>query len=254
MSALTVYKQYVTCQNTVTLENYVHEYWSPSIPTSCPADNPDHLLLFAYKADNISSDVTYTKDITTGTTGNFKLKGYTLPVSASTGLQRISTINFPYVVRIIDAKIIGNTANHGDTFNSEIVFPIGMFGTITSGVSSGSVIQVGSEFLARAKIGFMISLTEGGTTEYIGEVITINTTSAQVTVSGSVTNTFTNSASIVCGNKFVEDVKLVDGQLYEVGGCINASMTIPVGSDIVFDYVNIDGLSKEISFLLQIFI
>jgi hypothetical protein len=253
MSGLTIYKQYVTCNNTITLENYVHEYWSPTIATSCPNNDPDHVFLFAYKADNVSSDVNYLKDITTGTTGNFKLKGYTLTVVASPGLQRIATINFPYVVRIIDGKIIGTAATQGDIFNSEVIFPMETFGTITSGVSSGSVIHVGGKFLSKAKIGFEISLTEGGTTEYLGEVISINTTAAQVTVSGSITNAFTSSAYIICTNKFVDDVKLLDGQLYEVGGCINSSMTIPTGSNIIVDYFNSDGLSKEVTFLIQLF-
>lgn len=255
MTSTTVYRQNVYCTDNNTSEIFVHDSWNPTLFTECPGNIPYHTFDLAVKIGSVSNQVVVPKVNLEGTNKRFNCQGGEFNISAGpdSSYNLVGSLTFSRNSRINMVNFLLNSDNDGDYLNCEMFLPSNLSGNLTQAVSSGNVIDVPVTALTIAKVGQQVVLTEGATTQNLGDIVSIDITNSQLTVTNTITNSFTTSAQITIEDLFIRDIKLYNGSQYKIGSSVGALMAIPAGTTLEVYYKNVGSTSKTFNYYIEYF-
>ena len=247
-----VYHQNVICSDSSTGTNFSHDDYYPVLRTSCPADNPNHTFLATYVIGNTSENKVIIDNDTKTTHGGYHCEGFEFDINPGPDADYVDvgSISFPYDICLECAALGVDAANYGDWAAATVV-PPGPIAAITSDVSSGSVLHVNTA--AYVKIDMTITLVQGSTVQNVGNVIAIDLLNLTITVSGTVSESFTAGAYVTAVSNYVKNIAIRQMMKRTFGDTIEGNVLIPANSTVVIKYKNKTADAKTIVITLEYF-
>ena len=244
----TLYKYRLRC----VIENAYKYVWESSdnpIPTLCPTDS-SHTVDTSVTAivGEISKNTTKIEEETVPTGGHFRSETVEYNITAVNGNTQVITKTWDYPVNIIVLKMITLADNIGDT----ITIYVGkdtVVGAITSAVTNGdTVINVSSTVMDVIAIGYLVNITDGINVSELGEVISIDTTNNQITVSTASDNSY-SPATPTYVRAYVMGISnfkhLIANHITYLGEHKIGSTYIPTGTVVSGHYTNVGTTTKK---------
>ena len=184
---------------------------------------------------------------------HYQSQSFEIAADATNGWKE-TTISFPYAISLLSAEWINKTENEGD----EVEFLVGedtIVGAITSDVSAtDTVINVQKSVVNNVYVGAYIKLTEGGTTDNVGRILSIDKSAKQITIETATTNAFTAAGPtyVKMTVKIVPHLILVGNNVpMSIGESKIGASYIPANAVLKARYNNISAIEKTFSFVLE---
>lgn len=186
-----------------------------------------------------------TEAIKTG--GNFKTTSISLNIPGNT----TSTVSYmkPYRLSILEFTFRTFAAHSNDIINAYIGKNTIVGVLASNAYTNNTSITVSSTVIENIYVGYDLSITNGTTTNFLGEVITI--TNNVLTLSGSVTNNFTIGAYITMSVKPVDNYIIGPAGLYNIGVSKMGASGIPANIPISLEYTNTSSDIKTFTIYLD---
>jgi hypothetical protein len=180
------YKLWCTTDNSWEITDY-----KTSVPTVCPT-NADHTIDVnsIVILSELSENTVKIKEETTPTGGIVKIEGINFDITAIDGDTQQCDKIFEYPISILSYTFHNTLDNIGDYIDA-LIMPNTIIGYITSNVSIGdTIINVSSTVIDKIKLGYLVHLYDGITTDDLSYVKSINTSNNTITVKNASTRAY----------------------------------------------------------------
>lgn len=245
-----VYQQKVICNDIITGNNTVHYgIWSSNVYSTCPEGNINHTWVDTIVLCTVKNNSIMEISNTTGTNKYYRNQEFkfTIPSGPMTELQIIGTHIFPYNLRIVKGILAPTIDNIGDRFSIYNLPPTPV-GSILTAVDTGTLVHVDTTSLSAIKIGMEIILDNGVYNQNLGECISIDYTTQNITVENSIANTFNIGTYIIVKIPIVKDLTILDTSKIKFGSSVEGNKLLLQGYIMEVCYMRINNSNSTAYF------
>jgi hypothetical protein len=175
---------------------------------------------------------------------------FELSIPAGTGATATYNISYDYNVSAYSITVLPTSDNVGDSFDV-ITVPNTLAGTITSAIDVGATSLVLSS-VANLSSGFLISISDGTTTNDLGWIISVDATTNTIIVSTATSSSFDIGANVTYGIPRIRNGKIVNSQNFGLGFSTIGSSGLPAGAVAQLNYTNHSADAKILVFYVEL--
>lgn len=236
-------------------ENKYVDVWGTTKPTLCPNDHADRSINPVLT--KINQTISEKKIIVEEPSdGYFQTETIVIDIPSGTpGLVHSHDISWPVDILVWRTRWQTGSDNIGDTFNI-IASPDKVVGTITQETTAGTnIIHVDHALTQEAIKGLELVLVNGGTTENLGRIITIDNTNDCLTMEKNAVNTFP-TGSIIQLNLFVAiNMRILhNDQKIRLGDKGFKGKQLPANTVLRINYTNNSGTAKQMDWQVEYYL
>jgi hypothetical protein len=248
----TVYKYRVSCAT----HGYVY-VWSETEPTVCPNNYGDTIYpAQTVIVDKVETNTVAIKEETIPTQGYFRSVGFSQNITDATP-GSLTTFNhsWPYRTSLLEGWFFATSAQIGD-YVEVFAAPNTPVGAIAAPVSAGATtFSVTGTVIPNCALGYSIKLSDGVNVDDCGEIISMNSSTNQITVQTATTHSFSplSPTYVLLTVKVIEGFYInVGEQKYEFARKKVGGKTIPPNVPISIIYHNVSGGTKKFCYNMEI--
>lgn len=210
-------------------------------PTACP-NNSEHNIVFE-TADIIP------ETLANKTQGYYQVHGFQFIAAPNTTTSYDAS--YPMDISIIQMIWASEEENRGDVVNA-IRNPDTPLGPIMANITAGSnTITLAPGVASLMAKGFYLKVTEGGTTNDFGRIVSIDTGTDTVTMENNATDNFTAGvAGVTLNVHLIKDLVIGAPQTYRIGTGTAGSF-LEAGNQMIVYYENKTASPKTITFCVS---
>lgn len=219
------------------------EYWYLTAddpePTTCPTNTAHDVNLSS--VDEVdrraTNDVTIVEE-TTRTGGYFQTT--TMHLDAVANTTTTADMSWPFPVSAYVVSFTSTSVHEGDCVNMYVA-PDTVIGAIAAPVAiDDTVLTVTSTVTQNAKIGFLISITDGVNVDQLGRVLGVDKNLSQITVETAATHAFSPASPtyVRMSVQYVRDYEIGPAAHQVIGDSKIGATYIPANTIVRVAYEN----------------
>lgn len=220
-------------------------------PTNCPNNNEHSIDVSQTVVLNTVSDnvVTINQGSNTVTTdGVFRVDSYTFTCPTGTSTHDII---YPYNTCLFSGIMRLTEDNIGDHVKITTK-PDTIVGVLSSGISAGATgLSIGN--VSILKVGILVSVTNGVTTDDLGEIVSINNLTNSIVFSNPSTHAFSAGAYVRITVELIRDMKICSAGDLELGQGRLKTLGMAANGITRVIYTNNGASTKEFNLIAQIY-
>lgn len=238
--ALAIYQWRIYCATEDTWK-YV---WSETAPTTCPTDTAHTVNLDSISDINVLSTQTIKVDATgtppnaTPINNHYRLETVIFDAPANT--VTTESKSFPYPISLFSGRVRSDEPKRGDSLTIEIGNGITV-GALTAGALTGAVtVQVSLGSLQFLAPGFLIDITDIGTSDPTGpiEIVSVNTNTQIVTLSTALSIDCAIGSTFSVIRRVCRNLEFSEPGVYSIGTTLFQGRYLPATVPINFQWTN----------------
>lgn len=223
----------------------------------CPsnsAHNIETFLLGVSEAKEIISKIKEEDPPAGSAATGGRYRAVTLKINAAAGPDVITTVTqtYPYPTSFLSVEYVTKSEHEGDRLQGYAARNT-IVGTITKDVAIGdTVIQVDATAFAYFSVGFSLNLFDGVNSNDLGEVISKNSATSELTVSTPTTTAFSDVSPTYCRlNVIMVDCEIGPAWQYLIGEEKIGGSYVAANSPLTIDYTNNTASTKTLIVILK---
>ena len=228
----------------VTESAYVYT-WGTETPTVCP-NNPAHTI----DANSITIVETVSTNAVTAeenSNGYFETTHIIMNVPVGTPGDIVTQdITWPMDILLWKTLLTPTSDMIGDVI-SVLASPETTVGVATAPVNIGvTTINVNSTVTANTQRGFLITLDDGVNKDVCGRCTAVDANAGTISFQTATVNSFTAGTPVKISVYVLNNIRIIDTNIIDIGGKGFKGKTIPVGLTLRIYYTNNSGTSKTV--------
>ena len=250
MTTVNHYKLWCSTENA-----YVYT-WGTSPPTTCPHDTSHTVdTNTTVITESVSPNLVTIQAPSYGTNASYRVDCFDVPVAAGPNVVTTYDIVWPYNVSVRGTTLHFTSDNIDDVLNV-VAAPDTTIGAITSDVTAGdTVINVTPTVFSYVQVGYFLSLSDGLNSSDLGEIIALNSSNGQVTVTVPADQNY--SAASPTYVRFtvgrIRNFKIRNAGAIPLGQAEIGGTVVPAGTITRILYNNQSNTPKTFNALAEIF-
>jgi hypothetical protein len=249
----TLYKWRVYCTTDAKYETV----WSPTEPTTCPADPITHSINAALTAsfETIAPNTVQIQEEFTNTQGIYQFQGFKDVIPAGTpGATTVINRTWPYGITLLNGGFDSSSAQIGDEL-SALVAPNTVIGALTVAANIGdTVLHVSSTVMTNMLMGYKVALYNGINMDELGLCVAIDTVNSTITVQTPLTHAFGTSPTsyIMISVEVVKSLYIGSSRTYDFAKKKVGGKYISANTAVRLVYINNDGVQKDFIYYMEL--
>lgn len=197
---------------------------------------------------SLSSNYQKIKEEYIDTGGFFQTHSYKLLCTPGT---TVHDYTFPYPITALSVKFTTESQHTDDQLLMEVA-PDTLIGVVTVGVSENdAVFTVSDTVMDNVSLGHFIKITDGVNTDDLGKVITVNTTTNQITLNTACTHSFPAGAYILLTVRVIDNYTIGYPGRYILGESKIGGSYVPKDTVVRVKYINNGESTKNFYSILE---